>query len=128
MKITIDNLDSAGARDYSAYACSESLPKISRKLNQPSHAALTVVSDNPAFVVPASGGRVKITRTDGVHLFTGYLTAAPGFEYLGWGQRGPIYRYQLSAQSDDWLLDQKRLPQRPAFVMRTAGAVMRQLT
>lgn len=128
MKITIDSFDGAGAREYSAFADAEHLPKITRKLNQPTIATLALVADDPAFVVPASGGRIKVTRADGVSLFTGYLTAEPEFEYLGWSQRGPVYRYQLNAQSDEWLLDQHLLPQRPAFVMRTAGAMIRQLT
>src|SRR5438045_1357366 len=101
MQITIDNFDGAGARDYSAYGCSEGLPRILRKLNQPTHAALALVSDDPTFVVPASGGRIKLTRGDGVALFTGYLTASPQLEYVGVGQRGPAYRYQLVAQSDE---------------------------
>src|SRR5205823_1304999 len=84
--------------------------------------------DDPAFLVPVSAGRLKVTRNDGVSLFTGYLTAALEFEYLGWAQRGPAYRYQIHAQSDEWLLDQKLLPQRSTFVMRTAGAIVRQMT
>src|SRR5437016_299437 len=127
MKITIDNFDGAGARDYSAYACAEHPPKITRKLNQPTHATLAFVSDDPAFVVPASGGRIKIARSDGIALFTGYLTASPELEYLGVGQRGPAYRYQLTTQSDEWMLDRTLLPHRPAFIMRTAGAMLRQL-
>lgn len=128
MQITIDNFDGAGARAYTAYACADNLPKITRRLNQPSTATLALVSDDPAFVAPASGGRIKITRTDGVSLFTGYLTAAPELEYRGQGQRGPAYRYQIAAQSDEWPLDQQLLPNRAAFVQRTAGAMLRQLT
>src|SRR5438876_9921555 len=125
MNITIDNSDGAGARDSSVYASSEALPKILRKLNHPTHATLALVSDDPAFVVPASGGRIKIIRSDGVALFTGYLPASPQLEYLGAGQRGPAYRYQLTAQSDEWLLDQILLPHRPAFVMPAGGAMLR---
>ncbi len=128
MKITIDNFDGAGARDYTAYACAETLPAITRTLNQPSSATLALVSDDPAFVAPASGGRIKITRADSVGLFTGYLTAAPQLDYLGAGQSGPAYRYQLTAQSDEWLLDQQLLPNRAAFVQRATGAMLRQLT
>src|SRR4051812_208089 len=128
MIITIDSFDGAGSRDYSEFVCAKALPKVTRTLNQPASAALALIADDPAFVVPASGGRIKITRADGVSLFTGYLATEPEFEYLGWAQRGPAYRYQLTAQGDEWLLNQKLLPQRPAFVMRTAGAMLRQLT
>jgi hypothetical protein len=128
MNITIDNFDGVGPRDYSALADADNLPRISRKLNQPQSATLALVSEDPAFVVPASGARIRFDRADGVSLFTGYLAAAPQLEYLGFAQRGPAYRYTLLARSDEWLLDQKLLPRRPAFVMRTAGAIVRQLT
>ena len=38
-----------------------------------------------------------------------------------------MYRYQLIAESDEVLLDQKAVPNRPPFVERTAGAALRQL-
>src|SRR4051812_37186122 len=128
MIITIDNFDGFGPRDYTAFVCAEEFPRISRKLNLPSRATLALISDDPAFIVPISGARIKITRADGVSLFTGYLTAASEREYVGDGQLGPAYRYGLAAQSDEWLLDRVRLPQRPAFVIRTAGDMLRQLT
>ncbi len=54
---------------------------------------------------------------------------APAFEYLGRGERGPIYRYNLIAQSDEALLDLKRLRGATApFVERSAGDALRQLT
>ncbi len=53
---------------------------------------------------------------------------APGFEYLGWGERGAIYRYNLAAVGDEALLDRKRLSARPPFVDRGAGNALRQLT
>ena len=44
-------------------------------------------------IVPAGGARVIVSRDDGTKLFTGYLAEAPAYEYLGWGERGPGYRY-----------------------------------
>ena len=38
---------------------------------------------------------------NGQNVFTGYLSAGPEFEYLGWGERGPVYRYNLVARSDE---------------------------
>ena len=60
-------------------------------------------------------------------MFTGYLTQAPQAEYRGWGEQGAVYRYDLLAESDEALLDQKALPNRAPFVARSAGAALRQL-
>ena len=49
-------------------------------------------------------------------------TRAPQFEYLGWGEQGAVYRYELIAESDEVLLDQKALPNRAPFVDASAGA------
>lgn len=122
MILTISNLD------YTSSLDAQVPPKITRKLNHPGTATLTLVSDDPAFAVPATGARIKLTRADGVSLFTGYLAALPVAEYLGFGVRGPAYRYAITAQGDEWLLDQKLMPVRAALVSRTAGDILRQLT
>lgn len=127
MKLQIDNLDGDGLRDYTPSLDASKLPRVVRKLNQPSEMRASLVAENPEFVVPVAGGRVLLTRSNGQGVFTGYLTAAPAFEYLGWGERGPVYRYNLMAQSDEAILDRKRLPYRSPFVARSAGGALRQL-
>ncbi len=99
-----------------------------RRLNKPAELKFSLVADDPDFVVPANGARVMLGRTNGQDVFTGYLTQAPVFEYLGWGQRGPVYRYNLVARSDESALDRKRLPNRSPFVDRGGGNALRQLT
>jgi hypothetical protein len=79
------------------------------------------------FEAPATGARVVLTKNSGSFVFTGYLTRAPQCEYLGFGERGPMYRYDLIAESDEVLLDQKPLPDRAPFLGRSAGAALRQL-
>jgi hypothetical protein len=44
------------------------------------------------------------------------------------GERGPVYRYNLTALSDESLLNEKRLPDRSPFVERSAGSALRQIT
>jgi len=127
MLLTLDNFDGAGARDYTSALDAESAVEIERRLNQPSQLRAALIADSPQFVVPASGACVIASRADGSKLFTGYLSEAPAYEYLGWGERGPAYRYQLRALSDEFLLDRKQLPARSAFVARPAGAILRQL-
>jgi hypothetical protein len=128
MKLQIDNLDGLGPVNYTSSVDGSRSPQIIRKLNQPSELHLSLVSDTPTFVVPVAGARLTLGLTNGQDVFTGYLTQSPVFEYLGWGERGPVYRYDLLAQSDEVLLDEKRLPDRCPFLDRSAGNALRQLT
>jgi hypothetical protein len=79
-------------------------------------------------VVPVNGARITLGRSNGQDVFTGYLISSPQFEYLGWGEGGPVYRYAIVAESDEAILDQKRLPARFPFVARSAGSALRQIT
>ena len=128
MKLTIDNNDSRGPQDYTPYLDVTALPKISRKLNRPWQMTATLAAADPVFVIPASGGRVVLQRNDGYKLFTGYLTAAPQQEPLGYGQKARAWRYTLTAQDDSWLLERNTLAIRPPFVWRSAGDALRTIT
>jgi hypothetical protein len=128
MKLQIDNLNGHGLRDYTPAIDGSRSPQLVRRLNRPSELRFSLVATGPDFVVPASGARVALGKTNGQDVFTGYLTHAPVFEYLGWGERGPVYRYDLIARSDETALDRKRLPNRSPFVDRGGGNALRQLT
>src|SRR5437763_15574275 len=128
MKLQIDNLDGTGPRDYTADLDAAHTPRVVRKLNQASELRFTLLSEGANFIVPLRGARVTLGRTNGQDVFTGYILAAAEFEYLGWGLRGPMYRYNYVAQSDEALLDEKRLSTRSPFVARSAGDALRQLT
>jgi hypothetical protein len=127
MKISIDNLHGLGAVDYTGTLDASVAPKVERKINQPAVFTCALLGRPSGFVIPTAGARVKVSKESGGFVFTGYLTESPAFEYLGWGERGPVYRYQLMAQSDEVLLDQKALPHRAPFVNRSAGAALKQL-
>jgi hypothetical protein len=128
MKLTIDNLQGQGPQDYTGALDGTKTPKVERKLNQPAELQFSLVANSPGFVIPVTGARVILGKTNGSEVFTGYVIAAPQYEYLGWGEQGPIYRYNVAAQSDEILLDQKALPNRSSFVDRSAGNALRQLT
>jgi hypothetical protein len=128
MKLQIDNLDGFGPVDYTSSIDGSHSPQVVRKLNQPSQLRLSLVADSPDFVVPVTGARITLGLTNGQDVFTGYLMQSPVFQYLGWGERGPMYRYDLVALSDEGLLDEKRLPDRCPFLDRSAGDALRQLT
>ncbi|MGA7697776.1 MAG: hypothetical protein WCA76_22310 [Candidatus Sulfotelmatobacter sp.] len=127
MKLTIDNLQGQGPQDYTGAVDGMKPPKVERKLNQPAELQFSLVANSPGFVIPVTGARVTLGKANGSDVFTGYVTAAPQYEYLGWGEQGPVYRYNVVAQSDEVLLDQKSLPNRPPFVDRSAGNALRQL-
>jgi hypothetical protein len=128
MKLQIDNLDGVGLRDYTADIDAARAPRVTRKLNQGSELRFSLISVGGNFIVPVRGARVLLGRSNGQDVFTGYITAAAEFEYLGWGERGAVYRYNYIAHGDESLLDEKRLPARGPFVARSAGDALRQLT
>lgn len=129
MKLKIDNHDGTGLREYSQFVAGTPAPRIHRRLNQASEFEATLISSTETFVVPVDGARVKVERGDtGSKLFTGYLTEAPRFEYAGWGESGPVYRYHLHAISDEYVLDRKILPPRAALTGRSAGEALKQIT
>jgi hypothetical protein len=128
MKLEIDNLDGQGAQDYTSAIEASHLPKIKRKLNQPAQMTVSLTAKGTQFVVPVNGARITLSKTSGQSLFSGYLMGAPEYEYLGWGEQGPIYQYDLTAESDEAILDRKRLPDRSPFIARSAGNALRQMT
>src|SRR4051794_28977656 len=121
MRLLIDNTD------YTSALAADAPPRVTRTLNRPSQLECALVLAPAGPVVPVASARVVLQRDDGMKLFTGYLRAIPEHHYLGWGERGPEYRMQLSAASDEALLDRKLLPHRPPFVARTAGNALKQL-
>ena len=127
MRLTIDNLQGGGAADYTATLDGTVLPEIERKLNRPAVLRLKLSGNSSGFVAPVSGGRIRLAKANGELWFTGYLTQAPQPEYLGWGEQGAVYRYEIVAESDEFLLDEKILPNRAPFVARTAGSALRQM-
>ena len=128
MKLQIDNLDGGGAIDYTPAVDISQLPHITRRLNRAAEMRFSLVAISVDFVIPVNGARVVLGLVNGQKLFTGYLTEPPGFEYLGWGQGGPTYRYRFVARSDEAILDRKRLPDHSPFVARSAGSALRQVT
>jgi len=128
MNLKIDNLDGTGPQDYTAAIDMSKSPQVVKKLNQPSELRFSLVTNGPDFVVPTLGAHVTLGRTNGQDVFSGYLVKQPIYEYLGWGERGPIHRYSFVARSEEVALDRKRLSSRPPFVERSAGDALRQLT
>jgi len=128
MKLLIDNLDGSGPRDYSSAIDSLRQPRIFRRKDKPSELRVSLLASGPDFVVPSNGARVTMGKSNGSDIFTGYIAATPDFEYLGYVNSGPVYRYNVIAISDEFLLNQKTIPERHPFVLRSGGNAIRQLT
>jgi hypothetical protein len=127
MNLTIDNLQGQGPADYTAWLDGNVAPHIERKINQPSQMQFALGSTAAGFVTPVVGARIVLAKADGSFVFTGYLTQAPQTLYVGWGEQGAVYQYNLIAESDEVLLDLKALPNRAAFINRSAGSALQQL-
>jgi hypothetical protein len=127
MILTIDNLQGSGAQDYTRAVDDTVPPKVERKLNKPAQLQFSLLANSSTFDLPVIGARVSLSKSSGGIFFTGYTIEAPQYQCIGFGQMGPVYRYNVTAESDEVLLDQKALPNRAAFVNRTAGSALRQL-
>lgn len=128
MKVTIDNLDGAGAVDYSSALCPDGPLKITRTLNAPSLCSGLLDVSDAALTVPARRGRVVVTAENGTILFTGYVATEPQPVYAGTGLTGPVHRYAFSAVSDEWLLDKQAMPMSGAGLAQSGGQVLKTLT
>jgi hypothetical protein len=128
VKVTIDNLDGAGAVDYSSALCGDGPVKISRTLNAPSICSGMLDVTDAALPVPVRRGRVVVTAANGTILFTGYIATDPEAVYAGTGLKGPVYRYAVSAVSDEWLLDKQTVPLSGAGLGQSGGQLLTTLT
>jgi hypothetical protein len=128
VKVTIDNLDGAGAVDYSAALCADGPLKIERTLNVPSICSGMLDVGDASLVVPARRGRVVVTGANETVLFTGYVATEPEAAYAGTGLKGPVYRYAFSAVSDEWLLDKQAVPLSGAGLAQSGGELLTTLT
>ncbi len=126
MKITIDNRDGNGAVDYSSALAGAAPLKIERKLNAPTLCQMSLL---PAGVpIPARNGRVMVSADNGTLLFSGYVVCEPERTFAGEGCEGTLYLLQVSAVSDDILLDRQRASQTTTAVGQAAGDVLNALT
>ncbi|MCL2660370.1 MAG: hypothetical protein FWD64_07640 [Acidobacteriaceae bacterium] len=128
MKLTIDNLDGAGAIDYSAalsapLGSGETPLKIERVLNTPSRCTLTLDLSANGLPMPVRRGRIVVTSERGATLFTGYLATEPVRIYVGVATEGHVYRIAITAVSDAASLDKQPMPSFGTTLLGT-GAVM----
>lgn len=105
MRVSIDNLDGAGALDYTATVAAEGRVHVERRLNAPSRCTFTVVEGEAGLILPVRRARVLVRSNEDAVIFTGYIATEPVREYAGTGTEGNAYRAKVTAVSDEWLLD-----------------------
>ena len=88
MRITIDNLDGAGPRDYTSSVAPEGPITLQRTLNAPTRCTAELVVDVEGLPLPSRLGRVIVEAEDGTVLFTGYLATEPVRVYAGEASAG----------------------------------------
>lgn len=133
MKLTIDNNDGLGPRDYTATLCAAAPLTVTRRLNQPSTLRATLAFSDTSLVnatalpQPARNGRVVLAGDNGVIYYTGYLAIEPICSYAGAAADGPAYRTIIESLSDDYLLDRALLPRSAGTSNMNAAALIRML-
>jgi len=127
VKLTIDNLDGNGAVNYSQAIVSTEKFTIERQLNEPSLCSFTVAPSGLSLVMPVRHGRVVVSDNSGVVLFTGYIATEPALSVIGQSDAGGACQAQISAVSDEILLDQQQLPLSQAGVSQPANQLLQGL-
>ena len=128
MTLTIDNLTGLGPLDYTAAIAADTPFTLTRTLNAPSILTGTLDLTGSSNAIPTRRARMTVNAANGTTLFTGYLATEPAALYAGKTTTGPVFRYKISAVSDEWLLDKQPLPYLGNALAAPAGTALRALT
>jgi hypothetical protein len=109
VKLTINNFDGSGAVDYTGCIVQGSTFRIERTLNAPSLFYVSLLPSAIPLPVPARNARVICADDSGNLLFTGYVVVEPEMVLAGEATAGQLYMAELTAVSDDILLNRMAL-------------------
>lgn len=109
MKLTINNFDGKGAVDYTSCIVDGGAFRVARTLNASSLFYVSLVPSTASLPVPSRNGRVILTDDNGEFFFTGYLAVEPALELIGESTAGQLYAAEVTAVSDDILLNRMAL-------------------
>ncbi len=109
MKLTINNFDGNGAVDYTSCIVEGATFRIERSLNAPSLFYVSLLPSAASLPIPVRNGRVILADDKGNLLFTGYLAVEPEMVLAGESTTGHLYVSEVTAISDDILLNRAAL-------------------
>jgi len=127
MQVTIDDLSGAGPVDYTGSLESTGSVVLKRVLNAPSICSFFFLPNAQGLPLPDRYALVTVTDGSGLVLFTGYVASTPAMELTGCGFMGPSYRAQVSAISDELLLDNTLSVKAGTAVSQPIGQVLQTL-
>jgi hypothetical protein len=128
LKITIDNYDGLGPIDYTQCMSGETPFTLQRKLSAVSVCRVLLDCNVRGSAIPAKYGRLIVTSDAGLVLFTGYVVLTPTLKLAGAGYVGLLYVNEVTAFSDELLLDQQGTPQTSGNAGLSMLTVMQALT
>ena len=105
MQVTIDNLSGSGPVNYTGSIAAAGSVSLVRQLNAPSECKFSFFPDAQGLPVPLRYARVSVADATGLVLFTGYVATVPAMLLAGNGLMGASYYAQVTAISDELLLD-----------------------
>ena len=109
MKLTINNFDGNGLVDYTGCIVEGRTFRIDRTLNAPSMFYVSLLPAATSLPIPLRNARVNCADDSGNLLFTGYLAVEPEMVLAGEAASGQIYVAEVTAVSDDILLNRATL-------------------
>ena len=109
MKLTINNFDGNGAVDYTSCIVEGATFRVERTLNAPSLFYVSLLPSPASLPMPVRNGRVVLADDSGNLLFTGYLAVEPEPVLAGATTSGQLYVSEVTAVSDEILLDRAAL-------------------
>src|SRR5258706_5794140 len=138
LKLLINNGDGQGDVDYTRYVIPSSID-IEDSLNTPTLLAFTLTNVDSLFKAPVRSAYVKFLSTasplsvTGAYVATGSVTNSPEWHFVGVGPRAggqAFQHYELSVKttSDEYLLNIKSLPFIAAYINRTMGQILTDLS
>lgn len=116
--------------DYTQCLMQQSV-QITEQINIPAQMTFSLTPIGSNFVVPPQRAYVTLMSTvTNRSIFTGFISAEPVRTYLakaGVAPGGQLFRYDITATSDEYLLNVKAIPFIPAYVNQTQGGILTSL-
>lgn len=121
MKLSINNFDGNGAVDYTGCIVEGRTFRIERTLNAPSMFYVSLLSTAMSLPTPVRNARVICADDSGNLLFTGYLATEPEMVLAGEATSVQVYVAEVTAVSDDILLNRAALAKQFFSYGQSAG-------